>query len=375
MKQTIAIAVSGGIDSLVSAYLLKKQGYHVIGIHFLTGYETEPACQTKGQFFSKTDTQRSSPNKKSAADRFAQIENQIGIQVKIIDCSTEFKKKVVDYFIQTYLAGKTPNPCLVCNPSIKFGTLLDLARELGATHLATGHYARTKKDSEGRFHLFRGIDTRKDQSYFLAFLTQEQLSASFFPLGNLTKSEVKKLAQKIGLKPIIKQESQDVCFIKGNTYGEFLLLQTGFEAEPGLIQDVQGNIIGRHKGLHIYTIGQRRGINCPASEPYYVVRIDVDKNRLVVGFKKDLLSSECRIEGINWINQTPDSPIEVKTRLRYRSDAVPSTLLPENKHHATIKFKNPQMAITPGQGAVFYQDDEVLGGGWIGLLNNEKIHH
>ena len=365
MKQIIAIAVSGGIDSLVAAYFLKKEGYHVIGIHFLTGYETEPIYQNKSEFSPKTDIKPFSPNKKLAADKIARIENQIGIKVEIKDCSSEFKKEVVDYFTRTYLAGKTPNPCLVCNPSIKFGTLLDFARKLGATRLATGHYARIKKDNKGKFHLFRGIDSRKDQSYFLSFLTQEQLASSCFPLGNLIKLEVKKIAQEIGLKPVVKKESQDICFIKGNTYGEFLLLQPGFKAEPGLIQDVKGNIIGKHKGLHLYTIGQRRGINCPASEPYYVVRFDIEKNRLVVGFKKDLPVSECKIEKINWINQKPNSPIQVKTRVRYRSKAVPSILFPGKKHNAVVRFKDPQLAITPGQGAVFYLNDEVLGGGWL----------
>ena len=365
MKQKIAIAVSGGIDSLFSAYLLKKEGYNVIGIHFLTGYETEPVCRNNRKLSSSTDTKLFSSNKKVTPDKISEIENQIGIKVKIKDCSNEFKNEVVDYFTRTYLTGNTPNPCLVCNPLIKFGTILDFAHKLGATRLATGHYARIEKDSEGRYHLFRGIDLRKDQSYFLAFLTQEQLAGSCFPLGNLTKSEVKKLAHEIGLKPVVKKESQDVCFIKGNTYGEFLLQQPGFKAEPGLIQDIKGNIIGKHRGLHLFTIGQRRGINCPASEPYYVVSIDIEKNRLVVGFKKDLLSSECKVDNINWINQEPVYPIEVKTRVRYRSKAVSSTLIPESKHNAVVKFKDPQSAITPGQGAVFYLNDEVLGGGWI----------
>ncbi|MDM8553090.1 tRNA 2-thiouridine(34) synthase MnmA [Desulfobacterales bacterium HSG2] len=339
--QITAIAISGGIDSLVSAYLLKKQGHKVFGIHFLTGYESGDPYQIRN------------------------IADQIGISVKVRDCSTEFRSEVVDYFTQTYQAGRTPNPCLVCNPSIKFGTILAAARESGASRLATGHYARVTKDDSGRCHLLRGIDPEKDQSYFLAFLSQEQLTAACFPLGNMTKSEVRKLAAKKGLHPEVKEESQDVCFIKGCSYGEFLARHQELAPKPGPIQDVNGRILGEHKGLHLFTIGQRRGINCPASEPYYVTRIDTEQNRLVVGFKKDLLSSECRVAGINWIARKPASPIKVHTRLRHRHKAAPSTLFPIDNNLAVVRFETPQSAITPGQGAVFYRGEEVLGGGWI----------
>jgi tRNA-specific 2-thiouridylase len=182
----------------------------------------------------------------------------------------------------------------------------------------------------------------------------------------MTKSEVQKLAQEKGLNPLTKNQSQDICFIKDQTYAEFLAMQPGFEAKPGIIEDINGNILGEHQGLHLFTIGQRRGINCPAGEPYYVVRIDVEQNRLIVGFKKDLLSSECRVVNINWINQAPASSITVYTRVRYRSKAIRSTLFPIDRNTAMVRFKHPQFAVTPGQGGVFYQDnDEVLGGGWI----------
>jgi tRNA-specific 2-thiouridylase len=206
---------------------------------------------------------------------------------------------------------------------------------------------------------------KKDQSYFLAFMTQQHLSSACFPLKSMTKSEVIKLANKKGLDPFIKRESNDVCFIKNKTYGKFLALQEGFEPKPGLIEDVNGNVLGEHNGLHLFTIGQRRGINCPASEPYYVVSMDTEQNRLKVGLKKDLLSSECRIININWINQKPNSPINVHTRVRYRHKAAASNLFPANGETAIVRFEKPQSAITPGQCAVFYRDDEVLGGGWI----------
>ncbi len=355
MERLIAIALSGGIDSLVAAYLLKEQGHNVIGIHFITGYEIQ----------STDDAGNLSTQKAQASHIISHIANQLDIEVKLIDCSVEFKKEVVDYFVQTYQAGQTPSPCIVCNPVIKFGAVLSFARKLGATSLATGHYARITKDSKNRFHLFKGVDPKKDQSYFLAFMTQQHLSSACFPLESMTKSEVLKLANEKGLDPIKKRESQDVCFIRDKTYGEFLARQEGFDSKPGLIEDVNGNILGEHNGLHLFTIGQRRGINCPASEPYYVLSMDTEQNRLKVGFKKDLFSSECGIININWINQKPNSPINVHTRVRYRHKAATSKLLPSNGETAIVRFEKPQSAVTPGQCAVFYRDDEVLGGGWI----------
>lgn len=342
MKKLTAIAISGGIDSLAAAYLLKKQGHKVIGIHFTTGYETEPV------------------------NIISHIADNLNIKIEILDCHKEFKQKVVDYFIQSYLTGQTPNPCLVCNPLIKFGTVLEFARRLGASCLATGHYVRITKDKHGRFHLLKGVDLKKDQSYFLAFMSQKQLARACFPLGMMRKTEVIKLAKQHELDHFIKQESQDICFIKGKTYGEFIALQKSLIPQLGLIEDIDGNIIGKHKGLHLFTIGQRRGIDLPASEPYYVVRIDRKQNRLVVGFKDSLITSECRVAGINWINKESRSGgIKVYTRVRYRHKAVLSTLFPNRGNKAVVRFESPQSAITPGQGAVFYRGNEVLGGGWI----------
>lgn len=355
MERLIAIALSGGIDSLVAAYLLKEQGHNVIGIHFITGYEIQPP----------DDAGNLSTPKSQASRIISHIANQLDIKVKLIDCSIEFKKEVVDYFVQTYQTGKTPNPCIVCNPVIKFGAVLSFARKLGASTLATGHYARITKDSKNRFHLLKGFDPKKDQSYFLAFMTQQHLSSACFPLESMTKSEVLKLANEKGLDPFLNRESNDVCFIRNKTYGKFLALQEGFEPKPGLIEDVNGNVLGEHNGLHLFTIGQRRGINCPASEPYYVVSMDTEQNRLKVGFKKDLVSSECRVKNINWINQKPSSPINVHTRVRYRHKAAASKLFLDNEETAIVRFEQPQSAITPGQCSVFYRDDEVLGGGWI----------
>ncbi len=352
MKPLIAVAVSGGIDSLMAAHLLKEKGQKVIGVHFVTGYE-DPDPE-KGQSTHLLESHKIFP-----------IAKQLGIDIKILDCHIEFKKNVVDYFIRTYQAGQTPNPCMVCNPIIKFGTVFNFVRKLGASTLATGHYAKIKEDNHGKFHLYKGVDPKKDQSYFLARLTQQQLSNACFPLGNIKKSDVIQMADRKGFKPVKTSESQDVCFIKGKTYGNFLARHEGFNAKPGQIIDVHGNVIGEHHGLHLFTIGQRRGINCPASEPYYVIQMDTKQNKLTVGFKKDLFASQCKVEHINWIQEVPSQTVTVDTRVRYRHTAAASRLTPIGVKTAMIRFEEPQEAITPGQCAVFYKGDEVLGGGWI----------
>ncbi len=339
----IAIAVSGGVDSLVSAYMLKKQGYDLVGLHFLTGYEkpTEPGSKTIHDLF-----------------------RQLDMPVNVIDLKSPFRSMVVDYFTAAYESGETPNPCLVCNPAIKFGVLLEEAQKLGASNLATGHYARVERDSAGIYRLRRGVDENKDQSYFLSRLTQGQLARACFPLGTWTKAKVRQLAADNSFVPITRQESQDVCFINDTTYAEFLVKTAGIRPRPGEIVDTAGHRVGRHRGLHRYTVGQRRGINCPASEAYYVVRIDTHDNRLVVGFKEDLYAHNCRVKDINWIAGVPAGPMAVDTRIRYRHTAVASTVFPDGDR-AEVRFNQPQSAVTPGQGAVFYRGDEVIGGGWI----------
>ncbi len=342
MKPTVAVAVSGGVDSLMAAYLLKEQGHPVVGLHFLTGYESEHR------------------NIDSIAD-------QLDIPLHIVDLTDAFESNIVRYFLQTYLAGKTPNPCLLCNPTIKFGLLLDQARKKGIDRLATGHYARAAIDRRHRniMHLLKGIDKRKDQSYFLAFLTQRQLSHALFPLGGFDKETIKKMAAEKGLIPVTKKESQDVCFVNERTYAQFLVQHLGSKSNPGDIVDQNGRILGRHEGLHLFTVGQRRGINCPAAEPYYVLRLDTEHNRLVVGQKQDTLSAECRVERINWIQPAPSEPIRVRTRVRYRHKEAACTLITRPHNQAEVRFDTPQSSITPGQGAVFYIGEEVIGGGFI----------
>jgi tRNA-specific 2-thiouridylase len=386
----IAVLLSGGVDSLVTARILKDQGHAIFGIHFFTGYESDRVhlgrCETTphGGTIPITDkeepqTQASAghPDKKSssttptidsreaAVNIVSRLHEQLEIPIEIFDARKAFQSLVVDYFVHTYQEGRTPNPCMVCNPVIKFNACLALATKQGASHLATGHYARVTEDRSGTFHLLCGKDHKKDQSYFLARLNQQMLSRAVFPLGAFSKAETIALSRKLGIRPVVPKESQDICFINNGTYGEFLAQQPGFNSQKGPVQDIYGHVIGEHQGLHHYTIGQRRGINIPASEPYYVIRIDAEKNRLIVGFKQDAFSDTSHVEDIQWIHGPPSQPISVMTRIRYRHQAAPSRLAPLDQHAALIHFEKPQSAITPGQAAVFYDKDEVLGGGWI----------
>ena len=363
MKKKTAIAISGGVDSLVAAYLLKEKGDEVFGIHFITGFESLPDASSVNS--PDSHEKAISAITGHAIGKISKIARQLDINIEVLDCSKDFKAKVVDYFSQTYLAGKTPNPCLVCNPSIKFGTVLGLARKMGASSLATGHYAANIIDNKGRYHLIKGVDTEKDQSYFLAFLSQKQLSRAVFPLSELTKKEVMKLAEEKRLNPFINKESQDICFVKDKNYVEFLKRETAIKSRSGVIVNRNGEILGSHKGIHNFTIGQRRGINCPAAEPYYILGIDAGKNTVVAGSKEELLTSECHVININWVAEKYLSPVKVHTRIRYRSQEVSSTLFPGADNTATIRFDTPQSAVTPGQGAIFYLGNEILGGGFI----------
>jgi tRNA-specific 2-thiouridylase len=344
MTETVAIAISGGVDSLVAAHLIGRQTNERFGLHFLTGYETDAAATVA---------------------RIDALCRRLNLPLHTIDVSASFASTVVDYFAQAYESGQTPNPCLVCNAAIKFGVLMEAARQLGATRLATGHYARVQAGSSGRFRLRTGVDPVKDQSYFLCRLTQNQLAQAVFPLGTWTKAQVKSLATDRELQSVIRQESQDVCFIGDMTYAEFLLRQARCPIRPGDIVDTDGKTVGRHDGLQRYTIGQRRGINVPAAQAYYVVQIDARRNRLVVGRKGDVFARSCTVRDINWIAAVPSEVLAVKVRIRYRHRPVPALVVPVGTDRAVVRFEQPQAAVTPGQGAVFYRGDEVVGGGWI----------
>jgi tRNA-specific 2-thiouridylase len=345
MNRALAVAVSGGVDSLVAAHLLKQTTPKLVAVHFRTGFETEPADRTRA--------------------RIQSIGDQLDLPVHMVDLSADFKREVVDYFAATYISGQTPNPCVVCNPRVKFGALLRWAEGMGARRLATGHYADVRRDRSGRFRLFKGVDDRKDQSYFLSRLTQAQLAQACFPLAALTKTEVRAIADRAGLVPVNAGESQDVCFIRSGAHPQFIAALTGRAPEPGLIETTAGEVVGRHPGLAGFTIGQRRGINCPAAEPYYVVRLDLERNRLVVGSREQLLAAQCRVVRINWVAPPPDASLRVRARIRYRTPETPGTVIPIDADSAWLRFDEPQPAVTPGQAAVFYDGSEVLGAGFI----------
>lgn len=369
--RTIAVALSGGIDSLVAAFRLKQSGQPLFGIHFLSGYENRPAGGSR----ISSDLPGKTPSRGAglppgvsplAPDHpLAAASRALDIEILQFDCRDAFRDRIVRYFIEAYRNGDTPNPCVRCNHLIKFGLLLESARKMGAAQLATGHYAICEKTAGHRYQLKKGKDPAKDQSYFLAMLDQAQLGRACFPLGPLTKGQVRDIAARNSLSPVSGGESQDICFVKNRHYVEFLSEYGEFAPNPGTIIDTAGNRLGTHQGLHRYTVGQRRGINCPATEPYYVIRLDMARNELVVGFKTDLYQSQCRVSGINWIPEKPGKALSVKTKIRYRHEPADSEIIPEDDDQAIIRFSRPQPAITPGQAAVCYQGDAVIAGGWI----------
>jgi tRNA-specific 2-thiouridylase len=366
MKPKAAIAISGGIDSLAAAFLLKKKYHHVVGLHFVNGYESSPAfqhCLPAHPDGEETGPQASIYNPAPDHPLYS-VQKQLDIPIHLIDVRNYFQKTVVDYFVENYMCGRTPNPCLLCNPSVKFGILFDLAKQIGAEYFATGHYVRIHQE-DGRFFLQKGIDPAKDQSYFLAMVPGRVLPHLRFPLGAMTKQATMQLAAEHNLTPVSHKESQDICFIRDNDYARFISACKETAGSPGIITDTRGNDIGTHNGLHHFTIGQRRGINCPASQPYYVIKIDARGNRLIVGAKKDLYKTGLRMRHINWFIQKPVTPLTVFVKIRYRHPAAEATLFPPEGDEAVIRFKSPQQAITPGQGAVCYVNDNVIAGGWI----------
>jgi tRNA-uridine 2-sulfurtransferase len=341
----VAVALSGGVDSLVAGYLIKQAHKNVFGIHFITGFEKIP-----------TDVNA--------------LERQLGFPVHTIDLSQVFGQEVVAYFMNTYLEGRTPNPCVICNQKIKFGALLDEARALGADALATGHYATIVNPLSfpdrniSTSWLEKGADPLKDQSYFLSMLSADQLEQILLPLAGFSKSQVKAVAKKNNLMPTTSGESQDICFVQETSFSQFIIDKKGILPKPGNIKDLTGKIVGTHKGLHAFTVGQRRGIDCPASEPYYVRQIDLAANTLVVCFKQDLAASKMQVDEIVWNYFESKEIVTMTTKIRYSHKGAPSQLK-RNGASGQVIFDAPQLAVTPGQTAVFYQGNRVLGAGII----------
>jgi tRNA-uridine 2-sulfurtransferase len=350
----VVVAMSGGVDSSVAAALLVEAGYEVVGM--MLRLWSEPGKESSNRCCT--------PDAMAQARRVAAI---LGIPFYAIDAQEIFYEQVVQgAFIQGYLQGNTPNPCLVCNRSIRWGFLLQHAIALDAGFMATGHYARLQRDKKGRVRLLRAVDPAKDQSYVLHILVQEQLQHALFPLGEYTKPQVRELARKFRLPVAERKESQDLCFLAGGDYGAFLLRQAPQIQNSGPILDRSGKQVGSHKGLAFYTIGQRKGLGIASPEPLYVLEKDLKRNALIIGTAEQLGGRDLVAEPVNWISgETPEAPFGAEIKIRYRAPFVPGEVIPMPGGQAQVRFVSSVRDITPGQAAVFYQGENCLGGGKI----------
>jgi len=368
-RPRIAIAMSGGVDSSVAALMLKEAGYEVVGFSL--------RLWDPGR--SRVEGDHHLPRPCCSLDDFRDaqmVAAQLGIAHYVVDFQSEFESAVVLTFIEEYRSGLTPSPCVLCNSRIKFGHLMRLAEEVGADRVATGHYARVSYDADtGRYLLGRALDRRKDQSYFLFELDQSQLARIVFPLGDLEKRHVRKIARAYKLPVAEKGESQEICFIPDGNYAAFIernCRSAGDRCDGltslagGQIVDREGRILGAHPGIHYFTVGQRRGLGIAHSKPLYVLEIQPQENRIVVGERSQLFRQRCRLGGVNWISiDKAQVPVKVHAKIRSQHAPAPATVYPGADGSVEVVFDNPQAAITPGQACVFYQDDKVVGGGWI----------
>ncbi|HOT44737.1 MAG TPA: tRNA 2-thiouridine(34) synthase MnmA [Spirochaetota bacterium] len=348
----IAVAMSGGLDSSMAALLLKEAGHEIIGI------TAELSAGIIARHYG-------TPAAPGAVESARAVADAHGIPLHVVNLEDDFQSLIVEPFCNEYLRGATPNPCVRCNALIKFGRLLDRARSLGCEAIATGHYALIRHSAAGRYYVARGKETAKDQSYFLYRITQESLESIMFPLGGFTKEEVRRMALERRLPVAERPESQEICFIPDNRYDEFIGRAAGRVPEPGDIVDTGGAVIGRHRGIHRYTIGQRRGLAIAAPRPLYVVHIDADRNAIVAGYREDLETTSLFAGAIHFMKETALDGKRALVKTRSTQPPVPA-LLVEESGGVTVRFDEPQIGISPGQAAVFYNDEiEVLGGGTI----------
>jgi tRNA-specific 2-thiouridylase len=353
MNNRVLLGMSGGVDSSVAARLLLEQGYEVIGA-------------TMRLWVDEDDLDAGGCCSLSSIEDARFVAQKLGVPHYVLNYKEAFRQEVVEYFIADYKAGRTPNPCIACNSRVRFTQFLEQARALGCDYISTGHYARVLKTPEGAYRLRKGVDKHKDQSYMLYRMTEEQLSCTLFPLGNMTKPEVRQIAAKLDLVVADKPDSQEICFVPDDDYKGFLRREGAMADMPGNIVDVRGNILGRHKGFMDFTVGQRKGLGLSAPEPLYVLRVDPIKNEVVVGGKHDLLNHDVYIEDLHLMYHPGEA--ELTGKVRYSLQETPCKLHILGPDRAHVSFVSPVRAPTPGQALVLYQNDIVVGGGVISRI-------
>lgn len=358
MAEKVVIGMSGGVDSSVAAYLLKKAGYDVIGVTMQIWQEQEnEVVEEEGGCCGL-----------SAVDDARRVANALGIPYYVMNFRGEFQKNVIDYFVDEYTHGRTPNPCIACNRYVKWESLLRRSLDIGADYIATGHYARIEKLPNGRYAIKKSVTAAKDQTYALYNLTQEQLSKTLMPVGDYTKDEIRKMAEGINLRVANKPDSQEICFVSDNDYAGFIEKEIGKKFEKGDFVDINGNVVGQHNGIIHYTIGQRKGLNLSLGRPVFVVDILPETNQVVVGDNQDVFAKGLIADRMNFMAiEEPAIGEEIRlfAKIRYNHTGAPCTIKRINEEQCEVLFDEPQRAITPGQAVVFYDGDYVAGGGTI----------